>query len=132
MGKLITGTHHTAIRCCGEAQYKEALAFYTDVLGLEIIRTWGAGAASGVMLNTGSDIIEMFADAEPDRATGMVEHIALATDDVDACIEAVRLAGCKIKEEPRDIVIPSEPGFPARIAFCYGKAGEMIEFFCEK
>ena len=79
MGKLITGTHHTAIRCCGEAQYKAALAFYTDVLGLEIIRTWGAGAASGVMLNTGSDIIEMFADAEPDRATGMVEHIALAT-----------------------------------------------------
>ena len=132
MGKLITGTHHTAIRCCGEEQYREALAFYTDVLGLEIIRTWGEGAASGVMLSTGSGIIEMFADAEPGRGNGIVEHIALASDDVDACIEAARAAGCRIKDEPRDIVIPSEPGFPARIAFCYGKAGEMIEFFCEK
>ncbi len=132
MGKLITGTHHVAIRCCGEEQYREAVEFYTDVLGLEIVRTWGEGAAAGIMLNTGDSIIEMFADAEPGRGTGIVEHVALASDDVDACIEAARAAGCKIKEEPHDIVIPSEPGFPARIAFCYGKAGEMIEFFCVK
>ena len=132
MKKLITGTHHTAIRCCGTAQFTEALAFYRDVLGLPVLRTWGEGAGSGAMLDTGCGIIEMFADAEPGRGTGIVEHIALATDDVDACIEAVRACGCTIKEEPHDIVIPSDPGFPARIAFCYGKAGEMIEFFCEK
>lgn len=129
MGKLITGTHHTAIRCCGEEQYKEAVSFYTDVLGLDIIRTWGEGTGSGIMLNTGSGIIEMFADAEPGKTTGIIEHIALETDDVDACIEAVRAVGCTIKDEPHDIVISSVPGYPARIAFCYGKAGEMIEFF---
>ncbi len=129
MGRLITGTHHTAVRCCGEEQFREALSLYTEVLGLEVIRTWGEGTESGVMLDTGSNIIEMFADAEPGRTKGIVEHIALETDDVDACIEAVRAAGCEVTIEPNDIVIQSDPGYPARIAFCIGKAGETIEFF---
>ena len=129
MGNLITGTHHTAIRCCGEEQYREALSFYTETLGLDLIRTWGEGAGSGAMLDTGSSIIEMFADAEPGRKMGMVEHIALETEDPDACVEAARAAGCVIRDEAYDIVIPSDPGYPARIAFCFGKAGELIEFF---
>ena len=129
MEKLVSGIHHVAIRCCGEAQFKEAFAFYTEVLGLEVLRTWGSGDKSSAMLGAGSGIIEMFADGEPGRTTGIVEHIALETDNVDGCIEAARAAGCVIKDEPRGIVIPSDPGYPARIAFCYGKAGEMIEFF---
>ena len=119
MGRRITGTHHVAVRCCGEEQYKAALSFYTDVLGLDIIRTWGEGTDSGAMLCTGSGIIEMFADAEPGRSKGIVEHIALETDDVDACIEAARSAGCTITIEPNDIVIPSYPGYPVRNGFLH-------------
>lgn len=132
MAGLIKGTHHTAIRCCGEAEFKEAIAFYTDVLGLRVLRTWGEGTKSGAMIDTGNGIIEMFADAEPGRKIGIVDHIALATDDVDGCIAAVRAAGCEVTVEPHDVTIPSEPPCPAYIAFCNGKAGESIEFFCEK
>lgn len=33
---------------------------------------------------------------------------------------------------PKDIVISSQPPYPARIAFCKGPLGEEIEFFCTK
>ena len=37
-----------------------------------------------------------------------------------------------ITVEPKDIVIPSQPEFPVRVAFCNGPVGEEIEFFQEK
>ena len=56
----------------------------------------------------------------------------LVTEDVDACVTAVRKAGYEVFVEPKDIEIQSDPKFPARIAFCRGPLGEEIEFFCEK
>ena len=34
--------------------------------------------------------------------------------------------------EPNDIVIRSDPEYPARMAFCFGPLGEEIEFFQER
>ena len=130
--ELIKGTHHTALRCAGEEEFSAAVGFYRDVLGLKVMRTWGEGVKSGAMISTGDGVIELFADAEPGRTIGIVDHIALATDDVDACIDAVRAAGCEVTVEPHDVVIQSDPPLPIYIAFCIGKAGETIEFFCEK
>lgn len=131
MGK-IKGLHHVALRCHGEEELKKAISFYTDVLGMSVLRTWGEGKDSGAMIDCSGDIIEMFADAEPGRTIGPVDHLALATDDVDGVIEDVRKAGYPVTQEPNDIVIPSNPPFPARIAFCQGAAGESIEIFHEK
>ncbi|MDD7408444.1 MAG: VOC family protein [Anaerovoracaceae bacterium] len=129
---LIKGMHHTALRCAGEEEMNRAISFYCDILGLTLVRRWGSGKDAGCMITTGDRLIEMFADAEPGRTYGIVDHLALDTDDVDGCIEAVRSHGFKVTDEPHDIVIPSEPPFPARIAFCEGAAGENIEFFQEK
>ena len=41
-------------------------------------------------------------------------------------------AGYEVFIGPKDICIPSDPEFPARMAFCYGPLGEKIEFFQEK
>ena len=51
---------------------------------------------------------------------------------MDECIRRVRQAGYPVFVEPKDIVIQTTPGFPARIAFCKGPLGEDIEFFQEK
>lgn len=128
----IKGIHHVAIRCSGEAQLDQAIEFYTKVLGLSVLRSWGEGTGRGVMIDVGGDVIEMFADAGPGRTIGPVDHLALATDDVDGVIEDVRKAGYPVTQEPGDIVIGSNPPFPARIAFCKGAAGELIEIFHEK
>ncbi|MCQ2501353.1 MAG: VOC family protein [Lachnospiraceae bacterium] len=129
---LIKGTHHVALKCKSAEEFEKTILFYTKVLGLEIIRSWGEGDDAGIMLNTGNSILEIFAAGKVSDSTGSVHHFALATDDVDACVAAVREAGYPITTEPEDIVIPSTPGMPARIAFCIGPVGEEIEFFTEK
>lgn len=129
---LVKGIHHVALKCCGREQFEKTVAFYHDTLGMEIARTWGEGRDAGAMLSTGNGIIEIFANGEKLLEQGAVRHFALATDDVDSCVRAVRKAGYQITVEPGDINIPSEPVFPIRMAFCIGPVGEEIEFFQEK
>ena len=128
----ITGIHHIALKCCGIEEYQKAINFYHCILGLSIARTWGEGENAGIMLDTGAGIFEIFANATDRPGTGALRHIALAVEDTDACVEAVRAAGYEITMEPCDICISSVPPYPARIAFCIGPFGEEVEFFCVK
>ena len=84
------------------------------------------------MLDTGAGLLEIFANGVDRLDAGALRHIALAVEDTDACVDAVRAAGYKITMEPTDIVIGSTPPYPARIAFCIGPVGEELEFFCVK
>lgn len=129
---MIKGIHHIAVKCADRAQFDTVVAFYKDILGMPAIRTWGEGEDVGMMIDTGAGVMELFASGGDELGYGSVRHFALATDDVDGCITAVRDAGYEITMDPTDIVIPSETPYPARIAFCKGAAGEEIEFFCEK
>ena len=128
----ITGVHHFAIKLCGEDAFLRAVSFYRDTLGLTEYRRWGEGDRSGAMFRMGGSVVEMIANAPDAPDAGALRHIALATDDVDECVKAVREAGYPILIEPKDIEIPSVPPVRARIAFCKGPAGEEIEFFDEK
>ena len=129
---LIKGIHHAALKCADVKKFEEAVRFYRDVLGLTVLRQWGNGEKAGIMFDTGAGLIEIFASGSAGSTTGSVNHFALATDDPDACIAAVRKAGYAITVEPKDITIASQPPFPARIAFAVGPCGEEIEFFQEK
>ena len=130
MKRMTTGIHHIALKAQGLAEYEKLLHFYQDILGMPTVRTWGKGEGVGVMLDSGAGIIELFANAPDKLKAGPVRHFALATDDVDACVAAVRAEGYEITEEPHDISIGQN--FHARIAFCIGPVGEELEFFCEK
>lgn len=125
---LIQGIHHVAMKCCTPEEYDKVIRFYRDVLGLPVARTW----AAGTMFDTGTGLLEIFNNADFPLPQGTIRHFALAAADVDACVRAVTEAGYEVFLGPKDIVIPSEPPFPARIAFCYGPLGEEIEFFCER
>lgn len=129
---LIKGIHHAALKCADLKKFDETVRFYRDVLGLSVLRSWGNGEKAGIMFDTGDGLIEIFASGSAGRSTGSVNHFALATDDPDACIAAVRQAGYTIAVEPKDLTIPSQPPFPVRIAFAIGPCGEEIEFFQEK
>ena len=131
MGALISGINHVALKCNGPAEFEKTLDFYQNTLGLEPVRSWGEGEHAGAMLSTGDGLLEIFASGNP-LPQGAIRHFALRTDRVDDCIAAVRKAGYAIMVEPKDIVIASNPAFPARIAFCIGPVGEEIEFFQEK
>ncbi len=129
MTPKITGIHHIALKAKGLEAFAELTAFYHDLLGLPIVRTWGSGEDLAMMLDTGAGMLEIFANAPDTLGMGALRHIAFAVEDTDACIEAVRAAGYTVTVEPKDIVIPSDPPYPARIAFCIGPVGEEVEFF---
>ena len=128
----ITGIHHIAIKCQGLQEFQKTVSFYRDVLGLPVARTWGAEERSAIMLDTGNGLMEIFANATDTPSVGAVRHFAFTTEDPDALVRAVREAGYPITMEPNDICIPSDPPYPARIAFCIGPMGEEIEFFAPK
>lgn len=129
MGNLIKGIHHVALKCCGVEAFEKTVRFYRDILNLTVAGAWGKGTSSVIMLDTGSGIVEIFADGAENLPQGVVQHFALATDDVEACVEAVRAAGCQITEEPHSHIIPTVPPRELKVAFCIGPAGEEIEFF---
>ena len=132
MKPMITGVHHVALKAQGIEAYEKMVEFYHGILGMPIVREWESGGGKAVMLDTGAGLLELFSNATDKLGEGALRHLAFATPETDVCIEAVRAAGYEITMEPTDIVIGSNPPYPARIAFCVGPVGESVEFFKER
>ncbi len=129
MGKKIQGVHHIAIRPT-EEQYRKTVDFYTRLLGMEVINSWGDPECPCMMVSCGDNsCIEILNGETVPAAPGPLCHLALATDRVDEIIEEVRAAGYQIKAEPRD---GNLGGQEIRVAFFYGPVGEEIELFWVK
>ncbi len=124
---MITGIHHISMKCDTAEEYRRTKEFYLDVLGFTIKREW----PEGMMIDTGSGLLEIGNNQAGIRNIGALRHIAFRTDDTDAMTEKVRAAGYEVFMEPKNIVFRTEPEYPARIAFCYGPLGEEVEFFQE-
>ena len=125
---MITGIHHVSLKCGTTKEFEKAKDFYLNVLGFAPVREW----PEGIMIDSGNGLLEIFSNGPGVKSKGAVRHIAFGTDDVDGVIEKVKAAGYEVFIEPNDIVIRSDPPFPARMAFCYGPLGEELEFFQEK
>ena len=125
---MIKGIHHVSLKCGTQEEFCRAKSFYLDVLGLSVRREW----AEGVMIDTGNGLIEIFSNGEGVKEKGAVRHFELVTDDVDGLSDRISKAGFEVFIAPKDIVIASEPEYPARMAFCKGPLGEEIELFCER
>ena len=125
---MVTGIHHISMKCGTEAEFGKAKEFYLGVLGFSVAREW----PEGIMIDTGSGLLEIFRNGEGVRNKGAIRHIAFSADDVDEIIGRVRKAGYEVFIEPNDLVIRSDPPFHVRMAFCRGPLGEEIEFFQEK
>ena len=130
MEKLITGIHHVNLKACGEEKLLEAVSFYTDILGMKVLRDWGEGNRHCVQIDTGNGLLEINADGGDDLSTGMLNHYALSTNHVDEIVHLAKEAGYDVDLEPKDVLLAGE--FPIRIAFVVGPLHERIELFEEK
>ena len=122
------GFHHAFLRV---RDLEKSLKFYIDGLGFTEKTSWGQGAGRMVLLDTGDGNYFELSQGSPEQIKegGIVQHIALRTDDCNASIEAARAAGAVVTVEPKDVNIPSNPVLPVRIAFFKGPDGEVIELF---
>ena len=125
---MISGIHHISLKCGTKEDFEKAKDFYLNVLGFSVVREW----PEGIMIDSGAGLLEIFSNGEGVRTKGALRHIAFATDDADGIAEKVKAAGYEVFIGPKDIVIRSDPEFPARMAFCFGPLGEEIEFFQER
>ena len=121
--------HHIALRA---ADYDKTVKFYTEALGMKLVRDWGEGDSRACMVDIGDGgCIEIFARgtaaAEPD---GEFFHLAIGTSDPDAAFEAAIAGGATVDKVPYDFAIPCHQGaLPVRLAFVKGLNGETLEFF---
>ncbi|MBQ1334900.1 MAG: VOC family protein [Clostridia bacterium] len=122
---MIKGIHHINMKCGTQEQFKKAVSFYCDILGMKVELEW----AEGVMIDTGAGRLEILNSGDGTTDIGALRHYALDADNVDELVEKVRAAGYKIFIEPNDITIESTPPCRARMAFCIGPLGELVEFF---
>lgn len=125
------GIHHVSMKV---QDFDSSVKFYTEVMGLKQTYYWGEGNSRAVMLDTGDGaFIEIFAGGEQgEKLEGAFAHIALKVTKCDEIIETVRKAGMQVTKESIDIIIPSVPPLPVRIAFFKGPDGELIELFQNK
>ena len=126
---MILGVHHIALKCHGLEAFNKTIHFYRDVFGCPVVRTWGEGGNSAAMLAIGDSLMEIFANGPDEPGTGAIRHFALRVDDVDFYANAAANAGYEVFIQPNDIVISSNPPYPARIAFVRGPVNEEIELF---
>lgn len=126
---MIRGIDHVSLRCPDRETFDKMMKLYHELLGLEIVREW----PEGVMLSAGNAMLEIFASGGreyDDR--GAIRHFALSVDSADAYADLLEKAGYDVFLKPYDVEFASEPVFHARVAFCHGPLGEVIEFFESK
>jgi catechol 2,3-dioxygenase-like lactoylglutathione lyase family enzyme len=122
------GTHHVSILA---QDLQASLAFYTGVLGMEIVSKFGTKQHPMYLLDIGDGShLELTAPAPnslpPAPQQAPYRHVALRVDDVRLAIEVVRAAKRPVTVEPKDVVLD---GRATTVAFFEGPGGEAVEFF---
>jgi len=93
---LLNRIHHTAILC---SDYEKSKAFYTNILGLKIIKETYRKERLSYKLDlslNGEYVIELFSFPDPPQrlsrpeATGL-RHIAFEVDNLDTVIEKLKM-----------------------------------------
>lgn len=139
---MILGIHHTALSI---KDMEKSLAFYRDLLGLEVLfdTSWGKGSeladkilrvkdtsARQVMLKVGNAYLELFEFHSPEIAPMAedrpvcdrgITHIALDVKDVDAEYERLSEAGMLFHCEPVNL------GATVRTTYARDPDGNVLE-----
>jgi len=121
--------HHIALPV---KNFDEVVAFYKDGLGLkEYIAFNMDGGTRGIMLELDcGGCIEIFDNGSGEKESNAHwTHFCIGTEDVDGAYNKALKLGAKSQMEPTSLVIEGTKTLPVRIAFVYGLAGEVIEFF---
>lgn len=124
----LSHVHHIAVIC---SDYERSKAFYTGVLGLEIIREVYREARQSYKLDLalhGIYVLELFSFPDPPARTSRPEacglrHLAFATTDLQAVVDQMNLAG--IATEP----VRTDSFTGKRFTFIADPDGLPIEFY---
>jgi catechol 2,3-dioxygenase-like lactoylglutathione lyase family enzyme len=125
----VIGIHHVAIQT---SSIEAAVAFYTDVLGAQLLEKGKFKKRDMVWLRIGDTKVELFSRREGeqllpwnDAYSGPV-HLAILVKDLDVFLESALQKGAKFHPSHPGPFVPPVPG-ASKIACLLGPDGEEIE-----
>ncbi len=129
------GLHHVALKT---SDWDATMRFYREALGFAPGLGWGAAPDRIAMLDAGDgSCVEVFEDPAftPTadgtlRPGGVLPHLCLRTDEVDALYARAVAAGARTVLAPLDVTLDTTTGHGAvqvRVSFFEGPSGELIE-----
>lgn len=117
---LVSGLDHVGVHV---ADLETSVAFYEAVFGLTVATRFSLGAEQLVFLSAGAQRLELIADGRGRRQTGVVDHLALAVENLNDWQLRLRDRGVRVLDPQPIDVAP----LGARILFCLGPDDERIE-----
>ena len=122
-----SGFHHISISV---KSLERSRKFYSE-LGFAERFSWGKEPKKTLLMDIGDGNYFEISGGGSDapKPEGIFLHLALRTTDCETAVERARAAGAEITVEPKDVMLPSVPPTPVRIAFFKGPDGELIELF---
>ncbi len=105
----LKNVHHIAIIC---SDYAKSKAFYTEVLGLQIIREVYRKERDSYKLDlslNGTYLIELFSFPSPPQRSSYPEaaglrHLAFAVDDLELAVRELNVRGVQVEPVRIDII----------------------------
>lgn len=124
---MLIGFEHAGMTV---ADLDRTIAFYCDLLGLELVLRKPQKVGELAFLDAGGGMLEIVASPGAGRAkdvepgTAGVRHLTFAVSDVDGLVAELEAAGVEITERPRDAY---NTELIRRVAFCRDPDGIIVE-----
>lgn len=129
MGNWIQGVHHIAVKPTPQ-QREKTIDFYTRILGMEVVKTFGNPERPILMVSCGDGTcIEILGREEAVPADGAFPHVALYTDKIEELAARLEAEGYPMRDAPKSMELA---GKACKNAFFFGPTGEEIELFWEE
>ena len=83
----------------------ESLRFYQDMFGAEILFDLEVAGARNVMIAVGQSKINFYDQPPKDQERGVVHHLGIETDDLEALVAHMKGKGFKFRKPTTDLGI---------------------------
>ena len=123
MEQYLNGQEHIGIPT---SSVKDTVAFYTE-LGFKVIYQTTVNGSDVAFLDLKGMVIETYSVEAPALRAGSIDHIAINTDDIEACFKIANERGYRFADGG---VINGMPFFENGVRFfkIFGFNEEIVEF----
>ena len=81
----------------------ESIRFFREMLGAKLLIDKEMAGARNVMISIGSGKINFYDQPPKDQGRGIVHHLGIETDDLEALVEQMRSKGYDFRKPIRDL-----------------------------
>jgi len=81
----------------------ESLSFYKEMFDAQVVFDAEVAGARNVMISIGTGAINFYDQPPKDNGRGVVHHLGIETDDIEALVEKMKSKGCQFRKPITDL-----------------------------